>query len=258
MNLVECIHTDSRCFKCFQLANPIGIVVHSTGSNNPWLKRYVQPSKSASNRQELLEIIGTNKYGNHWNRDITKAVHYMIGKLSNGNVATAKTLPTNISAWGVGKGKNGSFNYDPTAHIQFEILEDGLNDKVYFTKVYKEAVELCAQICKLHGWDESVIVSHKECADRGYGSKHKDPEHWFTKFGKSMNDFRKDVRKVMDGHSIDEENYIIHTVVKGDSLWNIAKKYLGSGFKYTEIKKLNGLTSNKIYSGQKLKIPPKK
>ena len=62
----------------------------------------------------------------------------------------------------------------------------------------------------------------------------------------------------MDGHSIDEENYIIHTVVKGDSLWNIAKKYLGSGFKYTEIKKLNGLTSNKIYSGQKLKIPPKK
>ena len=60
MNLVECIHTDSRCFKCFQPASPIGIVVHSTGANNPWLKRYVQPSKSDSNRQELLGIIGIN------------------------------------------------------------------------------------------------------------------------------------------------------------------------------------------------------
>ncbi len=52
-----------------------------------------------------------------------------------------------------------------------------------------------------------------------------------------------------------KETYRIHTVVKGDTLWEIAKKYLGNGSRYPEIKKLNGLTSNVIYSGWKLKIP---
>ena len=49
----------------------------------------------------------------------------------------------------------------------------------------------------------------------------------------------------------------VHTVVKGDTLWGIAKQYLGSGFRYTEIVKLNGLKTSVIYSGQKLKIPQK-
>lgn len=53
------------------------------------------------------------------------------------------------------------------------------------------------------------------------------------------------------------ENYRIHTVVHGDTLWAIAQKYLGKGSRYTEIVKLNGLKSNVIYSGMKLKIPNK-
>lgn len=52
-----------------------------------------------------------------------------------------------------------------------------------------------------------------------------------------------------------EDTYRIHTVVKGDTLWDIAVQYLGKGSRYTEIKTLNGLTSNVIYSGWKLKIP---
>ena len=52
-----------------------------------------------------------------------------------------------------------------------------------------------------------------------------------------------------------KETYRIHTVVKGDTLWDIAKAYLGDGSRYPEIKELNNLTSNVIYSGWKLKIP---
>lgn len=49
-----------------------------------------------------------------------------------------------------------------------------------------------------------------------------------------------------------------YTVVKGDCLWNIAAKHLGSGSRYTEIAALNRdkiKNSNLIYAGQVLKLP---
>jgi LysM repeat protein len=52
-------------------------------------------------------------------------------------------------------------------------------------------------------------------------------------------------------------DYQIHTVKKGESLWLIAEKYLGSGARYPEIKKLNDLKEDTIYPGQTLKIPKK-
>ena len=47
----------------------------------------------------------------------------------------------------------------------------------------------------------------------------------------------------------------VYTVVAGDTLWGIAQKKLGSGARWQEISKLNGLTSQTIVVGQKLKIP---
>ncbi len=52
-----------------------------------------------------------------------------------------------------------------------------------------------------------------------------------------------------------ETTYPTYTVKKGDSLWKIAKKLLGSGNKYPQIQKANGLSGNLIRVGQKLKIP---
>ena len=49
----------------------------------------------------------------------------------------------------------------------------------------------------------------------------------------------------------------IYTVVQGDSLWEIAKRELGDGNRYTEIMTLNSLTSLTILVGQQLLIPPK-
>ncbi len=192
MKIIECIHTDSRCFKCAQAAKPVGIVVHSTGVNQPALSRYVQPSPDDKNRDELLSRIGRNRYGNHWNRDVSKAVHYMIGKLADGSVGTVHTLPEEICAWGVGSGKRGSYNYNPTAHIQFEVCEDGLTNESYFKECYNAAVSLCADICRRWGWEASVIVSHKEAYKKGYASSHADIDHWLKRFGLTMNDFRRD------------------------------------------------------------------
>ena len=48
-----------------------------------------------------------------------------------------------------------------------------------------------------------------------------------------------------------------HTVVRGDTLWALASTYLGSGSRYKEIMRLNGLTSEIIHVGQVLKMPAK-
>lgn len=50
-----------------------------------------------------------------------------------------------------------------------------------------------------------------------------------------------------------------YTVKKGDNLWNIAKKFLGKGSRYTELYELNkstiGNNPNLIYPGQTFTIP---
>lgn len=53
----------------------------------------------------------------------------------------------------------------------------------------------------------------------------------------------------------DAASYSSYTVLSGDSLYRISRRLLGSGARYTEIKALNGLTSNIIHTGQTLKIP---
>lgn len=47
-----------------------------------------------------------------------------------------------------------------------------------------------------------------------------------------------------------------YKVKSGDTLWKIAQKHLGSGAKYPQIAKLNGISNpNKIKAGQVLKLP---
>jgi len=46
-----------------------------------------------------------------------------------------------------------------------------------------------------------------------------------------------------------------YTVQSGDSLWSIAEKRLGSGFRYDELRILNGLSGYTIYPGQVLRLP---
>lgn len=50
---------------------------------------------------------------------------------------------------------------------------------------------------------------------------------------------------------------IVHTCTNKDTLWGIAKKYLGNGGRYPEIMKLNGLTNTIVRPNMKLKIPTK-
>lgn len=190
MEIKKCILTNNDCYKEAQKIKPVGIVVHSTGANNPSLKRYVQPDDG---------LLGVNQYGNHWNRGgIETCVHAFIGKDKNGTVRCYQTLPWDYACWGVGRGSKGSYNYNPTGHIQFEICEDDLTDHAYFNAAFGLAEDLCAELCHKYGWSVDVIVSHAEAAKKGYGSNHADPDHWLKKYGWTMDNFRAQVKQRLD------------------------------------------------------------
>ncbi len=180
MNIIKAYAIKNPCYLAAQPMIPQGIVVHSTGANNPNLKRYV----------DAPDEVGKNTAGNHWNKPGKKVcVHAFIGYDKNMAVRVAELLPLDVCAWGVGKGKKGSYNYDPP-HIQFEICEDGKRDVIYYEKAFGVAAEYCAYLCKKFGIPVNRIVSHKEAHGLGYGSNHSDPEHWMKNFGDTMDGFR--------------------------------------------------------------------
>lgn len=161
--------------------SPAGIIIHSTGANNPNLKRYVNAP----------EICGENPYKNYFDRpDSNVCPHAVIGKDKNGEVRAAKLLPWNVCCWGCGSGSKGSYNYSP-AYIQIEIAEDALNDRAYFEEAFGLAADLCQRLMKNYpSIKPGNIISHKEACARGYASNHGDPEHWLARFGKNMDWFR--------------------------------------------------------------------
>ena len=190
MRIVQQYLTRNDCYRAGRTIRPQGVMVHSTGANNPSVARYVPGD----------DVIGRNQYGNDWDRPgLEKCAHAFVGRFADGSVGTVQTLPWNRRGWHCGRGKNGSGN---DTHISFEICEDGLEDASYFEAVYQEAVELTAYLCKEYNLDplaDGVVICHREGYHRGIASNHGDVLHWFPKFGKTMDDFRADVARWMEG-----------------------------------------------------------
>ena len=254
MKITQCYLTQNDCYKAGRKITPSGIVVHSTGANNPNLCRYVAPDDG---------VLGKNKYNNHWNRrGLSKCVHAFIGKAADGSVMVYQTLPWDHRAWGVASGNKGSYN---NSHIQFEICEDNLSNADYYKKAFAVAAELCAYLCKEYSIPVSNVVGHYEAYAAGYGNNHGDPRNWQKKHGDSMDAFRGRVAALMGGIKVETPaeqpkaesttSYTTYTVQSGDSLWKIASKQLGNGNKYKLIQSANGMNDTLIHAGQKLKIP---
>ena len=234
---LQCFMTQSTCYKGTGKMTVRGVLWHSTGANNPTLKRYVQPDDNALDRDELLALIGKNIYGNDWNHiDRQAGLNCWIGKLADGTVATIQTMPWDFKPWGCGSGKNGSCN---NGWVQFEICEDGLTDPVYFEKVYKEACEITAYICQMFGIDPNgtvtingvnvpTILCHADSYKLGLGSNHGDVNHWFPKHGKSMATARADVAALLKA-AVDKPSAPVETPSEIDTEKTIWDFFTGKG-----------------------------
>lgn len=198
MNLHVCMLKENDCYKAGRTIVPKGVMVHSTGANNPNLRRYVGPDDG---------LLGESSSRN-WNQSgVGACVHAFIGRQKDGTVAIYQTLPWTMRGWHSASGPKGSAN---NTHISFEICEDDLSDETYFRAVYQEAVELTAYLCQRYGLDpkaDGVVICHQEGHQRGIASNHADVLHWFPMYGKSMDDFRADVDQAMEEETVTQEQF---------------------------------------------------
>ena len=241
---LKCIMTNSTCYKGTREMDVKGVLWHSTGANNPYLKRYVQPSENDPNYDELIELLGKNNNRNDWNHiSVQAGLNCWIGKLADGSITTIQTMPWDYRPWGCASGPNGSCN---NGWIQFEICEDGLTNKDYFEKVYKEACEITAYLCDMFDLDPNgyvdyngkkipVILCHADSYKLGCGSNHGDVYHWFSKYGKTMDHVRTDVTNLMNkitttvpnnnSNKLPEEKKELYRIRK---TWNDAESQKGA------------------------------
>ena len=185
MEIKQYYLTQHDCYTNPTIIKPIGFMLHSTGANNAYLKRYIQPNDG---------VIGENKNRNDWNKPNLiprKMIHGFIGKDDNDIVRAYQTLPYNYEAWHAGV---MSTNRE---YVGWEICEDGLDDPVYFQEVYNLAVYVATDFCKKYDRKANCIIDHSEGYTLGKASNHGDVKHWFSRHGKTMDDFRRDVAKML-------------------------------------------------------------
>lgn len=188
MNLIKNYLTQNPCYNTNRKITVKGLMLHSVGCPQPSAMVFM-------------------KNWNHPTYD-RACVHAFI----DANTGTVyQTLPWNHRAWHCGsKGNN--------THIGVELCEpstirytggssfkdtDPSVTKKSVLRTYNAAVELFAYLCKEYKLNPMTdIVSHREGHALGIASGHGDPEHLWSKFGLSMDDFRKDVKAQMTKGSV--------------------------------------------------------
>ena len=191
MNLKQNYLTESGCYKAGKHITVKGLMIHSVGCPQPKADVFMK----------------------NWNRaDANACVHAIVEP--DGDVY--QLLPWEHRGWHCGGSANNT-------HIGVEMTEpatirytggaswsetgNGENTKNHVLAAYKYAVELFAYLCQQFGLDpmaDGVVISHSEGCKRGIASNHGDVEHLWSKFGLTMEQFRKDIKVAMEGSTAED------------------------------------------------------
>lgn len=190
LEIKQFILTKNPCYKANKKITVKGLMLHSIGTPQP-------------NAEVLLDS---------WN---TSEKNVCVHAFIDGNTgAITQTLPWEHRAWHCGGTGNNT-------HIGVEMCEpstirytgngaewvelaDGKNTREVVLRTYSAAVQLFAYLCEEFSLDplkDGVIISHAEGRKRGIASNHGDIEHIWDKLGLTMDGFREDVAKTMQGES---------------------------------------------------------
>ena len=140
-------------------------------------------------------------------------IDYVMGEanrfLAADYTCAIETLPLNYKGWHVGAKGNGRT-------VGFEIVEpktisyksgSTIDTSKYnpadaavcadFDARWENAVALTVSWCNELNIDVEHVVSHAEAHRLGLATNHADTGHWFSLFGKTMDDFRNDVQAAL-------------------------------------------------------------
>lgn len=184
----EAICTQSPCYwREGRTIKPIGLVLHSVGCAQPNAMVFV----------------------NKWNsRTYETACCHGVIDANDGTVY--HTLPWTMRGWHAGKVGNDSYigvemcEPDCITYVGGSTftIQNLARAREMTKRTYDSAVQLYAMLCKDLKIDPSKIYSHKEFNQKILGeSGHVDPEHLWNqlKTGYTMDGFRADVKKAMEG-----------------------------------------------------------
>lgn len=196
INIVEAFATKNKCYQIGTPLKPRGIMLHSIGCPQP------------------NAAVMAQNYNQYRPNGQSVCVHAFVQR--DGTVY--QTLPWTVQAWHCG----GSAN---STHIGIEMTEpasivytghgadwrdlDPTATETHVRGTYDVAVELFAQLCAQFDLDplaDGVIISHAEGRMRGVASAHADPAHLWNAFGLTMDMFRQDVYRAMNGTKKEEED----------------------------------------------------
>lgn len=186
VNIINKICTGSNCYKTGSKIKVKGLMLHSVGCNQPKASVFID----------------------QWNRNVTEVCAH--GIIDPDGIY--QTLPWEHYGWHAGNPANASYIGVETTEPATIRYTTGANftdtnpteTKAHIKAVYDNAVELFAYLCKQYKLDplrKNVIISHNEGRLLGIATAHVDPEHLWTKYGYSMDGFRKAVKAKMTAAS---------------------------------------------------------
>lgn len=164
-----------------------------------------------------------------------------------------------LAQWTYWKRKQALFNYAKAKgasigdlNMQLEFLWKELQE-------YKPVMKTLSAASSVLEASNAVLLKYEQPANQGESVQKKR-----ASYGQAYYDEFAAKEEVKEEKRTDagdcktpaaQETYRNYTVRSGDTLWEISKKYLGSGMQWKKIAELNGIQGALIRSGQVLKIP---
>lgn len=194
------------------------------------------------------------------NSKIDEEINYMYNNYESafvhayaGSSKIVQTASSDYLAWGAGAKANPYF-------YQIELAQSSTFDQ--FAKSVNNQAYLTAKMLDQNGLKPSLadnnegtgtVISHNAISQYYGGTDHTDPINYFSQWGYDMNQFYSLVQQHYNqlNESSDTITGDTHTVVSGDTLYNISQR---SGVSVAEIKELNDLSSNDLTVGQVLNL----
>ena len=150
--------------RSYELLVPVGLILHETAT----------PGATAENEFNFFNTAerGASAHGFvDWNGYI-------------------QTIPYDEVAWHAG----------PTANHKYIGIEMcHAVSKADFEKVWSNTIEVFAELMRKYGFSVSDITTHDEVSRRWKETDHTDPIGYFKKFGKTFDDFKRDLNARING-----------------------------------------------------------